>query len=70
MCVEADPDRGVNRPVRDLTVSNFDNDRVYEDRCVHLVERTGSPVLYLVSDPRDGFLRDRECSGDVEWPSG
>ena len=39
MPVEADTDRGVNRPVRDLPVPDLDDDRVDEDRSLYLVER-------------------------------
>lgn len=35
MSVMTDADRGVDRPVRDLTILNFDDDRVDEDRRVH-----------------------------------
>lgn len=69
MAVETDADRGVNRPVGDLTVSNFDDDRVDEDRRVHLIEGSGSPVLHFlehfVCDPRDGLFRDRGAWGSL-----
>ena len=67
VAVETDADCRVDRSVRDLPVSNFDDDRIDEYRCVHLVERAGGPVLYLlehfVGDPRDGLFRDRGAWG-------
>ena len=55
LAVEGDPDRGVERPVRDLPVADLDHDRVDEHRRVDRVERAGCPGLHLldhlVGDP-------------------
>ena len=57
---QGDPDRGIDRPVRDLPVADLDHDRVDEDRGVDRVERPGLPGLHLlddlVGDPGDGLL--------------
>jgi hypothetical protein len=57
------PDRGIDRPVSDLTVPDLDHDRVDEHRRVDLIQRPLLPRLHLldhlVRDPRDGLLRHR-----------
>ena len=57
---QADPDRGVERPVGDLPVADLDHDRVDEDRRVDLIQRPGRPVVHLldhlVGDPADRLL--------------
>ena len=61
--VQGHPDRGVDRPVGDLTVADLHHDRVDEDRRVDLVQRPVLPRLHLldhlVGDPADGLLRHR-----------
>src|SRR3954452_9380639 len=60
---QGDPDRGVDRPVGDLPVTDLDHDRVDEDRRVDLLQRPGGPGLHLledlVGDPGDGLLAHR-----------
>jgi hypothetical protein len=41
LAVEADPDRGVDRPVGDLPIADLDHDRIDEDRRVDLAVSTG-----------------------------
>ena len=60
--VDADADRDVDRPVRDLPVTDLDVDRVDEH---HRVDPVQGPVLPLghladdlLRDPRDGVLGD------------
>jgi hypothetical protein len=58
---QVDPDRCVERPVRDLAVADLDVDRVDEHRRVDLLQRPGHPFGHLgqypVGDPRDRVLR-------------
>ncbi len=60
---QVDPDRGVERPVRDLAVADLDVDRVDEDRGVHLLQRPRGPFGHLgqhpVGDLGDGVLGQR-----------
>jgi hypothetical protein len=67
---QADPDRGVDRAVGDLAVTDLDHDRVDEDRGVDLVQGPGGPGLHLldhlVGDPADRLLADRGAVDLVE----
>ena len=61
--VQVDPDRGVERLVADLPVTNLDHDRVDEDRRIDPLQRPGGPRLHvlddLVGDPADSVLGHR-----------
>lgn len=61
--VDRDTDRTVERPVRDLTVTDLDVDCVDEQHRIHTVERPDQPAGHLlqhgIGDPRDRVLRDR-----------
>ena len=48
--VETDPDRRIERPVRDLTVADLDHDRVDEHRRVDLIQRPVRPVGHFLDD--------------------
>lgn len=60
--VHGDPDRHVERLVRDLAVADLDHDRVDERHRVHLVQGPVQPLRHLlqhpVADPADGVLGD------------
>src|SRR3954453_12852488 len=70
-----DPDRDVDRPVGDLTITDLDEDRIDEHHRIHRLQRTVAPLGHLadhlVGDPADGVLRDcgpvdvGEVSGDL-----
>ncbi len=73
--VHRDPDGRVDRPVRDLTLADLDDDGVNEHGHVDAVEWPRRPVVHLrddfVGDPRDRLFRHRrpvnlrEMRGDL-----
>src|SRR5699024_11762231 len=56
-------DGSVERTVSDLTIPDFDVDRIDENRCVYGKQRAGSPLIHLIDYPigdhTDPVLRKR-----------
>ena len=63
---QGDPDRGIDRPVRDLAVADLDHDRVDEDRGVDLAPAAG-PARSAISSTTLSVIRET-VSFDTEAP--
>ena len=47
---QRDPDRGIDGPVRDLTITDLDNNRINEDRRINALKGAVDPFSHLRDD--------------------